>query len=193
MRSKRKQLTIRQFGQRSLTSLFPSIEPSSKVSKVNPESSGSLISLSDFLDRKLDRSSTDSGDKGISSVLSPIGGERTELDHEGEVMRPGLSPKNGFLDEAVFRLFKTKEEAPVDVSKPHCSSTLVILGDDPKPKRKGCLNRTMNKRTRTFYNHYASGSGWWDSDMEGLDSEEVGCKEVWEGMGSTTLGGLEWH
>ncbi|XP_020519474.1 uncharacterized protein LOC18428597 isoform X2 [Amborella trichopoda] len=153
MRSKRKQLTIRQFGQRSLTSLFPSIEPSSKVSKVNPESSGSLISLSDFLDRKLDRSSTDSGDKGISSVLSPIGGERTELDHEGEVMRPGLSPKNGFLDEAVFRLFKTKEEAPVD----------------------------------------ASGSGWWDSDMEGLDSEEVGCKEVWEGMGSTTLGGLEWH
>lgn len=39
----------------------------------------------------------------------------------------------------------------------------------------------------------ANGSGWWDCNMEGIDSEEVGCNEVWEGMGSTTLGGLEWH
>lgn len=39
----------------------------------------------------------------------------------------------------------------------------------------------------------ASGSGWWDSNMEGVDSEEVGLGEVWEGVGSTTLGGIEWH
>lgn len=29
--------------------------------------------------------------------------------------------------------------------------------------------------------------------MEGVDSEEVGCNEAWEGVGSTTLGGLDWH
>lgn len=39
----------------------------------------------------------------------------------------------------------------------------------------------------------ANGGGWWDCNMEGVDNEEVGCNEVWEGMGSTTLGGLEWH
>jgi hypothetical protein len=29
--------------------------------------------------------------------------------------------------------------------------------------------------------------------MEGVDNEEVGYSEVWEGVGSTTLGGIEWH
>lgn len=29
--------------------------------------------------------------------------------------------------------------------------------------------------------------------MEGVDNEEVGINEVWEGVGSTTLGGIEWH
>ena len=29
--------------------------------------------------------------------------------------------------------------------------------------------------------------------MEGVDSDEVGCDHAWEGVGSTTLGGLEWH
>lgn len=39
----------------------------------------------------------------------------------------------------------------------------------------------------------ANGSGWWDSNMEGVDNDEVGCHEMWEGVGSTTLGGLEWN
>lgn len=39
----------------------------------------------------------------------------------------------------------------------------------------------------------ANGSGLWGCDREGVDTEEVGCNETWEGMGSTTLGGLEWH
>lgn len=39
-----------------------------------------------------------------------------------------------------------------------------------------------------------SGWGWWNSDMEGVDSEEVGFSEVWEGVGSTTFGGnIDWH
>ncbi|TVU30397.1 hypothetical protein EJB05_22016, partial [Eragrostis curvula] len=41
---------------------------------------------------------------------------------------------------------------------------------------------------------YASGGGWWHGDMEGVDGEEVGwTDDMWEGMGSVTLGGLEWH
>jgi hypothetical protein len=32
--------------------------------------------------------------------------------------------------------------------------------------------------------------GWWDTDMVGVDSDEVGSTEIWEGMGSTTIGGL---
>ncbi|GJN20847.1 hypothetical protein PR202_gb08275 [Eleusine coracana subsp. coracana] len=40
----------------------------------------------------------------------------------------------------------------------------------------------------------ASGGGWWHSDMEGVDGEEVGwTDDMWEGMGSVSLGGLEWH
>ncbi|CAK7336247.1 unnamed protein product [Dovyalis caffra] len=30
----------------------------------------------------------------------------------------------------------------------------------------------------------ANGSGWWDCDMEGVDSEEVGFGEIWEGSGT---------
>lgn len=40
----------------------------------------------------------------------------------------------------------------------------------------------------------ASGGGWWHGDMEGVDGEEVGwTDDMWEGRGSVTLGGLEWH
>ncbi|KAJ4968948.1 hypothetical protein NE237_015649 [Protea cynaroides] len=73
---------------------------------------------------------------------------------------------------------------------------MVVLGDDPKPKQNGRRQREkfiVEKKPRITFNHYANGRGWWDCDMEGVDSEEVGCSEVWEGMGSTTLGGLEWH
>jgi len=30
--------------------------------------------------------------------------------------------------------------------------------------------------------------------MEGVDNEELGASEAWEGVGSTTLGGIvDWH
>jgi hypothetical protein len=53
-----------------------------------------------------------------------------------------------------------------------------------------------------FHQHYflyfwwadANGHGWWDDDMEGVDNEALGVSEVWEGVGSTTLGGIvDWH
>jgi hypothetical protein len=40
----------------------------------------------------------------------------------------------------------------------------------------------------------ANGRGWWDGNMEGVDYEEIGCDaEMWEGMGSIMLGGLDWN
>ncbi|OVA01588.1 hypothetical protein BVC80_9073g19 [Macleaya cordata] len=92
-----------------------------------------------------------------------------------------------------------KQRNPFRVSsKDTTPKHLLVLGDDPKPKPKPKQKRRQenfirNKKPKPLFNHYANGSGWWDCDMEGVDSEEVGCNEVWEGMGSTTLGGLEWH
>ncbi|KAM3337563.1 hypothetical protein P3S68_031888 [Capsicum galapagoense] len=71
---------------------------------------------------------------------------------------------------------------------------LAVLGEGSaaKPRRKVRMLDNIEK-PNTLFNHYANGGGWWDCNMEGVDNEEVGCNEVWEGMGSTTLGGLEWH
>ncbi|KAG4983793.1 hypothetical protein AAZX31_10G182100 [Glycine max] len=76
-------------------------------------------------------------------------------------------------------------------------NNVVVLGGASKlkPKKGQIGNDTSNKRPRPHYNHYANGRGWWDYDMEGVDNEELGFSdEVWEGVGSTTLGGIvDWH
>ncbi|CAN8324330.1 unnamed protein product [Cochlearia groenlandica] len=65
--------------------------------------------------------------------------------------------------------------------------------ESTQTKRKRGSN-DISKTQRPTYNHYANGSGWWDCDMEGVDSEEVGHSEVWEGVGSTTYGDIvDWH
>ncbi|KAK8681218.1 hypothetical protein V6N13_053625 [Hibiscus sabdariffa] len=74
----------------------------------------------------------------------------------------------------------------------------LVLGeeDDPQNIRKRGKKEysTSNEKQKPHYNHYANGSGWWDCEMEGVDSEEVGYGEVWEGVGSTTFGGIvDWH
>ncbi|KAJ1694021.1 hypothetical protein LUZ63_010719 [Rhynchospora breviuscula] len=73
---------------------------------------------------------------------------------------------------------------------------LLVLGDDPKPQLK--LKRrklvSQDNREKPLYNHYANGRGRWDGDSEGVDHEEVGWDEdMWEGMGSIMLGGLDWN
>ncbi|KAK7278549.1 hypothetical protein RJT34_23579 [Clitoria ternatea] len=72
---------------------------------------------------------------------------------------------------------------------------VVVLGGETRLKPKGQIgNDSSNKKPRPLYNHYANGRGWWDHDMEGVDNEELGFSEVWEGVGSTTLGGIiDWH
>ncbi|XP_010532798.1 PREDICTED: uncharacterized protein LOC104808722 [Tarenaya hassleriana] len=77
---------------------------------------------------------------------------------------------------------------------------VLVLGDNPevsnpiRRRRRERASSSSSKRHRPAYNHYANGSGWWDCDMEGVDSEEVGYGEVWEGVGSTTFGDIvDWH
>ncbi|CAL1401439.1 unnamed protein product [Linum trigynum] len=70
----------------------------------------------------------------------------------------------------------------------------LVLGGDQQERNRAAEDRFNNKKKQEkVYNHYANGSGWWDCDMEGVDSEEVGFGEIWEGVGTTTFGGIEWH
>ncbi|CAA7027931.1 unnamed protein product [Microthlaspi erraticum] len=78
---------------------------------------------------------------------------------------------------------------------------VIVFGDNSKVsnpiQRKRERERESNdssKKQKPTYNHYGNGSGWWDRDMEGVDTEEVGHSEVWEGVGSTTFGDIvDWH
>ncbi|KAK6914266.1 hypothetical protein RJ641_021587, partial [Dillenia turbinata] len=59
---------------------------------------------------------------------------------------------------------------------------LLVLGGDPKPKQSVKSKDSISKESSTpQFNHHANGSGWWDCDREGIDNEEVGFNEVWEG------------
>ncbi|XP_010435232.1 PREDICTED: uncharacterized protein LOC104719086 [Camelina sativa] len=77
--------------------------------------------------------------------------------------------------------------------------SVIVFGDNskvskPMQRERERGSNSNSKMQRSTYNHYANGSGWWDCDMEGVDSEEVGHSEVWEGVGSTTFGDIvDWH
>ncbi|XP_045821600.1 uncharacterized protein LOC123914446 [Trifolium pratense] len=71
---------------------------------------------------------------------------------------------------------------------------VVVLGGESRLKPKKQMETDFNGEKQKPYNHYANGHGWWDDDMEGVDNEALGVSEVWEGVGSTTLGGIvDWH
>ncbi|KAL0433055.1 UNVERIFIED_CONTAM: hypothetical protein Slati_2639800 [Sesamum latifolium] len=77
--------------------------------------------------------------------------------------------------------------------KPPARKRLVVLGEDSKPAQSTRRKNFAHEEPRPLFNHYENGGGWWDDQMEGVDNEEVGCNDVWEGVGCTTLGGIEWH
>ncbi|KAA0049162.1 hypothetical protein IC582_012481 [Cucumis melo] len=110
------------------------------------------------------------------------------------------SERDIFNTDDILESRKRKKSNEGFISTTPCESqtrkmNVVVIGGDPRPEQKGMqpIPIARNKKPKPLYNHYASGSGWWDSNMEGVDSEEVGLGEVWEGVGSTTLGGIEWH
>ncbi|KVH90958.1 uncharacterized protein LOC112522251 [Cynara cardunculus var. scolymus] len=232
---------IRVRGQRSIPSTF--INRTSTDDQLNDgrESlenvSGSKkrakISLSDFLDRKLQKTSDPSKlvqgkERQFLSPGTSVGAKRS-IDGANADEKTEGRELNGILD-IVLEQFKhnkenednscfnpedevanspsmhvIKESQIQDLSKRRnafggfhgkqpAPKGLVVLGDDPRPKQTTYPKSFIkNEKPLPLYNHYASGSGWWDSDMEGIDNEEVGFNEVWEGVGTATLGGLDWH
>ncbi|KAL3812361.1 hypothetical protein ACJIZ3_013629 [Penstemon smallii] len=88
---------------------------------------------------------------------------------------------------------KRKNQFDGHEHKPSARKVLAVLGDDSKPlnstKRR---NFARKEESKPLFNHYKNGGGWWDENMEGVDHENVGSKEIWEGVGCTTLGGIEW-
>ncbi|KAI5654277.1 hypothetical protein M9H77_31464 [Catharanthus roseus] len=173
----------------------------------------SRISFSEYLNKKLGRSS-----ELPRSVLgkerpfsSAIGCENLSSCSKGESIgkKRGEADKGLSLD-IILQQFKgpKTENENVNTSasgelgtgssgdKFESRKRMRVLGDDdsePKRRRKAKKTLASKEEPIPLFNHYANGCGWWDCDMEGVDNEEVGCSEVWEGMGSTTLGGLDWH
>ncbi|XP_021896994.1 uncharacterized protein LOC110813998 [Carica papaya] len=229
------QTPFRVFGQRSIApSFLLRASNPCKVSKDDVQNNESKkdcrVSLSDFLNRKLNRNSVppkfqtvQEKSRPFSSLLSPrevIG----STDGRMEDKQRREEEKIGILDKVAFEQFKQGGADKVDSVVP-CSATetenanvesrkrknlfeamegkdttrkpILVLGqgDHPKPKQKGLVaSYNSRKKPKHPYNHYGSGWGWWNSDMEGVDSEEVGFSEVWEGVGSTTFGGnIDWH
>lgn len=208
--------SIRQFGQRSISSIFDSQVAEKKTSKASPSS----VSLLDFLDKKLEKRSEKtlqgSTDYKLSTAIaSPIprvlkGGRSDFQLNTGiassvfQQLKPlpkelkqhqqgSPNPHTNIADDPINRRTSLKRKSFTstdDIQMSSTSSSLLVLGDDPKPKRKLNVQKGMEEIPRTIFNHYADGGGWWDPDMVGLDSDEVGTTEIWEGLGSTTIGGL---
>ncbi|XP_065030203.1 uncharacterized protein LOC135652839 [Musa acuminata AAA Group] len=214
---------VREFGQ---TSLPPSFFSKSRVpDEHHPKRSSNKqpVPLSEFLNRKLikttDRSvkvkqtsfsSIGSATKDSSSkndeasgrfilhdvifrqfMVSAKGKEQSGITGGGESGGPQLQSYTGGGDNSRKR--KNPFDSSGDGERVTARKSMIVLGDDPKPWRSRRGKTTVETTDKPFYDHYANGSGQWDCSKEGVDSEEVGCNDFWEGMGSTTLGGLEWH
>lgn len=227
-----KKTPLRAFGQSSLvSSLFTSSSSNSArddaSDKELKKDSCPTVSLSDFLDRKLHKSSALS--KTVQEKSKPfsslVGSKEIEVSVRDEKEEKG--EKIEIQDKLVFEQFKHTYEDKVDCvdtsniyeegtpnvddelsnskkrKKPYATveneehrtrKPFIVLGDDLKPKQAVRRDQcTANKKRKPLYNHYANGCGWWDCDMEGVDNEAVGYGEAWEGIGSTTLGGIDWH
>ncbi|KAL1342229.1 uncharacterized protein LOC107466599 isoform X1 [Arachis duranensis] len=233
--------SIRVFGQRSIDSTFHSL-PSNPTSFNDSErnarnelgsrkSQNAHVSLSNFLDRKLPKSSSILSQtvQGKSTpFLSPLGLRIPTVEQTIPVVEEKRCGNAN--DQRVFERFKQTEEKedfvgflcadelensvsvadesqesrkrknPFEggIQSQTVRNNVVVLGGESKFKQKGQKAQieinSSNKKPKPLYNHYANGRGWWDYDMEGVDNEELGFSEVWEGVGSTTLGGIaDWH
>lgn len=129
----------------------------------------------------------------------------SEIDVAFEKLKSIIDKKEGFISSPADKFDSSnihhtqgsrKRSRPFEgmVEKVAARKVLVTLGDNNEnaqnPRKR---NFVSHEKPKPLFNHYANGSGWWDSNMEGVDNDEVGCHEMWEGVGSTTLGGLEWN
>ncbi|KAL6571359.1 hypothetical protein OROHE_003002 [Orobanche hederae] len=223
---------FRPIGQRSITSTFLFRASSNRdcegdVEIKVPIRKVSRPSLSDFLNRKLHRSSvlpTSIQGKGLPSS-SPLSDDHSDRGAETKsVKKEGLEAETKVFTDGAFSMFKNIEKNKdgsrnsssandteifyVDDiqqtikrrklneghdDKPTIGKRLVVLGEDTKPVQRSKRKNFANDEPIPFFDHYGNGGGWWNDNMEGVDNEEVGCSDAWEGVGCTTLGGIEWH
>ncbi|CAN0875527.1 hypothetical protein LINGRAHAP2_LOCUS10883 [Linum grandiflorum] len=242
--------TIRPLGQRAIPSsfVFPSSNRAQLLESGERSEDGtanSRVSLSDFLNNKLQKTAARSRSvKGKSQpFLSPLGRKTDSCNSGGRSKNESKledKERKSEVDQVIFQQFKkpavgengngidSRRDGPATATGSGADSSnsptlqsrivgewgtseseylqgrglqarkqkhpvapkqpLVVGNAEPAQERVG-----GKKKRRKLYNHYANGHGWWDCDMEGFDTEEVGFGEVWEGVGSSTLGGIEWH
>ncbi|KAK9082578.1 hypothetical protein Scep_029049 [Stephania cephalantha] len=186
--------SIRAIGQRSLffnpnrfatrNESRDSLQNKIKTSNTTPTP---CISLSDFLNRKLHQTTPSK-----TSKLKPFGSS-SSLDTD--TRRPvGVKKRDSRqIEEKVFEMFKCPRRLTLfDLGKQVCDAGLssrkegerkptppyvLSLGDDGKcnqNSREVCFGE--GNKPKPVFDHYANGGGWWDCDMEGLDSGVV-CNE----------------
>ncbi|KAK6929586.1 hypothetical protein RJ641_003680 [Dillenia turbinata] len=164
------------------------------------------VSLSDFLNRKLHKAYVPS--KSVQGKQRPFSSAVSrENDVDGEIgVKERKEEEEFVLNRGVFEQFKRNESENCGGEISGCDSGdlqesrkrknpfqggeekltakrhLLVLGGDPTPKQSAKSKDSMGKENSTpQFNPYANGSGWWDCDREGIDNEEVGFNEVWEG------------
>ncbi|KAL3642087.1 hypothetical protein CASFOL_012902 [Castilleja foliolosa] len=153
---------------------------------------------------------------------SPMGAEQSERGADREsVKKEGREAETKFSIDVAFNMFKNVERDKTDSSnsrsanengifnlhniqqtrkrknlnedKPTAQKRLALLGENSKPVQRSRREKIAKEEPIPLFNHYKNGGGWWNDSMEGVDNDEVGCNNVWEGVGCTTLGGIEWH
>ncbi|XP_030517564.2 uncharacterized protein LOC115731081 isoform X2 [Rhodamnia argentea] len=220
------------FGQRSIKSsaLFRSSIPDKDAKEdVNGDRKAgwTRVSLSEFLDQKLRRTSASPGTvQGKAKPYSTLLGSRdvSKLGNPPDCKKKASVEKKNSVDKTVFEQFKLtykengedhhvatvatkvgglgederresrKRRNPFEGGIFAPLKRVLVLGQAPSPEQgRNAESIGRNEKRRPLYNHYANGGGFWDSGMEGFESEEVGQSEVWEGVGSTIIGGVDWH
>ncbi|CAH9132925.1 unnamed protein product [Cuscuta epithymum] len=215
-----KQTSIRVVGQRSITSTFRlhhsarSNDRKKDVEIKSPSEKRPTISLSDFLNKKLDKASVLPGSvkRKDKQFLSPEGsngdtklcnkdekngekgvGQHCSLDIMFEKLKQAdKREEHGDTDrscdetmtscsEDMERSMKRRKVFAGNGHKQSVGKVVVVLGEDSKSKQKRNGKRhEIPEKSTTYFNHYANGGGWWDSEKEGVDNEEVGCNGTWE-------------
>ncbi|KAK8467699.1 hypothetical protein PHAVU_007G134400 [Phaseolus vulgaris] len=192
--------SIRAFGQRTIASAFRNFPPRNPLSEgsvrsqASHKSDTSHSSLSNFLSFKQQKSPhLPQPVPGKSTpFLSPLGLRKWE--ENGTVKKVEKEGNSNNDSKVIFESFKHTEEDKRDFVRQ--------IGVDELENSVADNNQDSKKRKIRFEEYPlsesqirdANGHGWWDYDMEGVDNEQLGSNEVWEGVGSTTLGGIiDWH
>ncbi|KAL0368568.1 UNVERIFIED_CONTAM: hypothetical protein Scaly_1075700 [Sesamum calycinum] len=182
-----KKCSLRPFGQRSIAStfLFRASNRSSDCEKnlvtKAPSQKGSHLSLSDFLNRSLHRSSVlPSSVQGkelrFSSALS---GHDFNTGAEGESGKKQKGEAEVKLSiDGAFDMFKNVGKEKSQSHNSHVTNETEIFYEDD-------LQQTRKRRNLS---EDENGGGWWDDQMEGVDNEEVGCNDVWKELDVPHLG-----